>query len=329
MLLRRFVLILALAAPALPAAAQTPTTEVDVTAGHSTDRVDAASSQARVFGDAPAGWTYYLEAAFAQSWGRDSDAFGAAYPYEGGFHPIEAFADRMFDRGPWMAGIRAGRFRTPFGISTRSDHAYNGFLRAPMIRHGQFWALSNTSLEAGATITAGVPRLFMEATVGAPQDIDDYARGSGVDRIFRVQGSAGPFVVGVSHSDTQPSEWFSFARGRARFSGVDVRWMAAGVLLRGEWISGRPFDQGHTSGGYADAIVHRPFMGPVTAVVRVDRVAYDAGPFSSYPHRYTAGARVRLASMLVAQANVIHQPVDPRLPSISALDVALTLTARK
>jgi hypothetical protein len=328
MFLRRLALALALVAAGVPAAAQTPTAEVDVTVGHSTDRVDAAASQVRLFGDGPAGWAYFLEAAYAQAWGRETDAFGAAYPYDG-LHAIEAFGEKTIERGRWMTGVRAGRFRTPFGISSRSDYAYNGFLRAPLIRYGRFWALSNNSLEAGATVTAGIPRLFAEVTVGAPQDTDDYARGSGVDRIVRVQGAAGPFVVGVSHSDTQPSEWFTFAVGRARFTGVDVRWMAGGVQLRGEWIDGKPFDQGQTRGGYLDAIVHRPFMGAVTAVARVERLDYNAGRFSSFPRRYTTGARVRVTPFLVLQGNLIHQPDDARLPGLSAVDVALTITTRK
>ena len=30
------------------------------------------------------------------------------------------------------------------------------------------------------------------------------------------------------------------------FSGVDGRWMRGGVMLRGEWLTGRPFDEGRT-----------------------------------------------------------------------------------
>ena len=70
-------------------------------------------------------------------------------------------------------------------------------------------------------------------------------------------------------------------------------------------------------------------MGPVTAVMRAERLDYTAGRFSSYPRRYTAGARVRLSSNLTGQLNVVHQPTDVRLHAISAIDVALTVSARR
>ena len=70
-------------------------------------------------------------------------------------------------------------------------------------------------------------------------------------------------------------------------------------------------------------------MGPLTAVARAEKLDYLAGRFSSYPRRYTAGARVRLASMLVAHVNVIREPeYDLRSPRTST-DVALTFTARR
>ena len=69
--------------------------------------------------------------------------------------------------------------------------------------------------------------------------------------------------------------------------------MMGGVQVRGEWIDGRSFAGTRTYGGYADLIVHRPFMGPVTAVARAEKLDYLAGQRSSFPRRYTAGARVR------------------------------------
>ena len=42
---------------------------------------------------------------------------------------------RSIGDGRVFGSVRAGRFRTPFGIYAASDHAYNGFLRAPLIRY--------------------------------------------------------------------------------------------------------------------------------------------------------------------------------------------------
>jgi hypothetical protein len=33
-----------------------------------------------------------------------------------------------------LHAFKAGRYRTPFGISSGSDHAYMGFQRAPLVR---------------------------------------------------------------------------------------------------------------------------------------------------------------------------------------------------
>ena len=71
---------------------------------------------------------------------------------------------------------------------------------------------------------------------------------------------------------TQPYQPETFAKGRTVFTGVDARWMAGGVQLRGEWLFGRPWDGTTTRGGYFDVSVHRPVMGPVTAVFRTERL---------------------------------------------------------
>jgi hypothetical protein len=105
--------------------------------------------------------------------------------------------------------------------------------------------------------------------------------------------------------------------------------MKAGVQLRGEWLTGRPFDRVSTRGGYVDAIVHRPSMGPVTAVARIERLDYFAGPFSSFPRRYAAGVKIRGPRYLVAQVNFVRQPND-RMghEGHTSLDVGLTFTVR-
>jgi hypothetical protein len=97
--------------------------------------------------------------------------------------------------------------------------------------------------------------------------------------------------------------------------------------VRGEWIDGQPFDGTRTAGGYLDLRVHRPGLGPVTAVLRAERLGYDAmPPFALYVHRYTAGGRVRLVDHLSAQANIIWQNVPGQ--DRSAVDIALTYVLR-
>lgn len=333
MAVRAFVLAVLLVLALLPraAGAQTIITELDVTAGHATEGegVQAAGTQLRIFGEAVAGWRFNVEGTWAEVWGPQSDAFGAAYPYNKRVRPMEVYAENTFHLGRYLAGVRLGRYRTPFGLYSRSDHAYNGFLRAPLIRYGSYWALSNNFLEGGVSVMGGLPKLYVEASLGVPQDEDVHSRRPGLDGVMRAQGSVGPLIVGVSHIRTQPSKARVFARGNTEFTGVDARWMHGGVQLRGEYIDGRSFDGTRTFGGYIDAIIHRPGMGPVTAVARAERLDYPAGRFSRYPRRYTAGARIVLASTLVGQVNVIKQPGDTGRAGKTSLDLGLTFTARR
>jgi hypothetical protein len=302
--------------------------EADVSAGHSTEGATAGGAQIRLFGANRHDWRVFLEAAVGATTDINSDAFGAAYPYDRTLRAMETYVEKMFTPGGSLVGIKAGRYRTPFGIYGRSDHAYNGFLRAPLIRYGQNWAISNEFLEAGADVLIGRPALYVETSVGAPQDASATPRQAGLDAVVRAQGYYRSLIVGASYLHTQPSDTRPFVHGDMVFRGIDGRWMRDGVLVRGEWLSGRPFDGVATRGGYVDASIHRLGMGPVTAVVRAERLDYDAGEFSEYIRRYTAGARIRLSSAFAASFNVIGQPGGLSNGHRVALDVGVTCSVR-
>jgi hypothetical protein len=203
--MRRLVttLLLILGTGAAPAYAAPPAVELDLTAGYSTQDVLAAAGQLRLFGELGAGTRYFLEGAWAASAGRQTDAFGAAYPYDDGFYLMETYLEKSFRKGPYLGGVRLGRYRTPFGIYGRSEYAYNGFLRAPLIRYGDSYSLSNNWLEGGGSFFVGTPRLQLEASFGTPQDPLDRRR-KGLDTVVRLQGYEGPFIVGASYIQTQP-----------------------------------------------------------------------------------------------------------------------------
>lgn len=311
------------------APAQSIAAEAAQTAGYSSDGIAVAATQVRVFGEVVPSVRFHLEGAWAARSRDLGDAFGGAYPYDNHVQLMDVYGERVFRPGAGLVAVRVGRFRTPFGISAASDHAYSGFLRAPLIRYDDYFALSNTFFEHGANVAVGVPRLYVETTVGAPSDAGEAHRRPGTDRAVRVQGAAGPWIIGVSHIRTQPYQPARFAHGDAEFAGIDLRWMRGGIQVRGEWITGQPFRGTHTAGGYADLLVHRPGLGPVTVVVRAERLAYDAvPPFALYAERYTAGARIRLRERVAAQVNVLAQHGVPREPR-AALDVALTYVFRR
>ena len=315
---------------ATSAAAQSLTAEMDVSAGASTEDVRAGSAQARVFGATATDWRFFAEGTWAGVSGNESDAFGAAYPYDGRIRPMEVFGEKMFRPAGRLLGLRAGRYRTPFGISSRGDYGYGGFVRAPLIRYGQRFALSNTWLEHGIDVIAGSPRLFVESSVGVPKDEGELRRRTGVDASARIQGYYKSFIVGASRLHTGRDRGLgSFARGRAVFNGVDARWTTSGVQVRGEWISGRPFDGVTTTGGYLDLLVHRRALGIITPIGRIERLDYEAGPFSLHLHRATAGARIRLPQCLTGQVNVIRQPAGLAGGRSTVLDAGVSCTVRR
>jgi hypothetical protein len=228
-----------------------------------------------------------------------------------------------------ILGVRLGRYRIPFGIYSGSDQGYMGFLRAPLVRNSYYWALSNNYLETGASLIGGTTWLSGETSVGTASDQDQYARRGGLNTVARIQAAHGSWIAGVSYIHTRPATSRLFAKGYTELGGADLRWMKSGVQLRGEWMAGRPFNGTAVRGGYADILVHRPIMGPITAVARIERVDYLAHAFSEYPRRYTAGVKVRLAQNLTAEINEVHQPYDVVSdPGHTSLDFGLTYTFR-
>jgi hypothetical protein len=308
--------------------AQGVTAEATFTGGASTDTVAVGASQVRTFGELR-GWRFYGDASFATRNKSESDAFGAAYPYEPRASLLELKLERTEIKGQRLLGLRIGRYRTPFGIYSGSDQGYVGFSRAPLMRNSYYWALSNNYLETGGSVIAGTTWLSAEASAGIASDQDEFARPGGLNSVIRVQAAGGPLIIGASYIRTRPSKERWFATGTTEFTGADLRWMKDGVQLRGEWITGRPFSGAKTHGAYVDGLIHRPRMGPVTAVARIEYLDYLAGPFSEFPRRYTLGARVRLTQALTAQVNYIRQPHQEEHDSHRAsLDIGLSYTIR-
>jgi hypothetical protein len=327
--------------------AQTPTVELDLTSGYSGEEIRAAAAQVRAFGevDVRSKIQYFGELAWGQRWantppvagseliGADpigSDVFGAAYPYRKNVQVVEAYAERTFRPGTAMLSVRAGQYRTPFGIYDRSSYGYSGFIRPPLIRYDGYYGLSNNYMERGAMITAGVPRLFVEASLGKPHDLGSSQRRDGTDGSVRVQAYHGPFVVGVSHARSEPYLPSYFAFGRQTFTGADARWAhPSGVQLRGEFFHGHSFTGVTTDGWYVDGLVHRVGMGPFTAVTRVESIVYTAAaPFARSEHRVTLGTRVRLPRYVTAQLNYMHQHGDLTRIYDNSVDVTVTYSLR-
>ena len=216
------------------ASGQSLTLDVTQAAGYSTEEVGALGTQARALAETASGLRFSIEAAWAARSDTSSDVFGAAYPYANRLQVIEAFAERTFLPDGRLFSVRAGRFRTPFGISSGSDHDW-GFMR-PLIRYDRYYALSNNFLGTEWT-SWPASRLSVELSAGVPADVGNAVRRSAMDLVVRGQGAYSDAVVGASYIRTNPYQPASYAAGRMEFGGVDVRWMHAGIQVRGEWLA--------------------------------------------------------------------------------------------
>ena len=188
-LVRRWACAVGLSVLASASIAEAQVTgEADVTVGHSTQGVSAAGTQIRLFGPVSSEWRLWLEATWAGNYGeRESDAFGSAYPYDRRLRPMEVYAERPLSSLGRLATLRVGRYRLPFGISGRSEHAYGGFTRAPLIRYGENWALSNNFMSTGLDALIGRPSLSVEGSVGVSQDEGADPRPESLDLVVRGQ----------------------------------------------------------------------------------------------------------------------------------------------
>ena len=143
---------------------------------------------------------------------------------------MEMFVEKTAHAGRRLLGLRVGRYRTPFGIHGRSDHAYNGFLRAPLIRYSPYWGAVEQLLDTGVDVVAGTPRLYAEASVGVAQDQDRFARPGGLNGVVRLQSSIGPWIIGASHIRTRASDRVAVRAGPCRVYGrrrpLDEIWSA-------------------------------------------------------------------------------------------------------
>ncbi|MGE0814669.1 MAG: hypothetical protein AB7O28_14795 [Vicinamibacterales bacterium] len=321
------VALLALSGAA--AGAQTAAIEVAQSAGGSTESIAFAGTQVRALAEPVRSVRLAAEVSWGGRTRTESDVFGTAYPYGGRVDLVEAYAEWIGGRHGVRA-VRAGRYRTPFGLSSASDHAYVGFLRPPLVRYGEYFALSTGYLEHGVDVLTGVSRVSLELSASRPADVGGAIRRTGTTGAARVEATIGPAIVGVSRVDTTPHLPESFARGRARFTGLDLRAMLRGVQVRGEWLDGQPFDGTTTTGGYLDLIVHTRRMDRLTALGRIETLDYDtASRFALRTHRMSAAARVRLWQGLALSVGATTQGGQRTQRRPTALDVGLTWTLRK
>jgi hypothetical protein len=163
-----------------------------------------------------------------------------AYPYADGFQVIEAYGE-YFSR-PTVGPLRHRAVATarPFWhLRRQRTTPTSASLRPPLIRYGGLLRAVERIPGARRRRVVGAPRLSVELESARQVDVGAAIRRSGVDTVVRAEGIAGSLIVGVSFIDTTPYMPAQWAKGRARFGGVDARWMGGGVQVRGEWLGGQ------------------------------------------------------------------------------------------
>lgn len=316
-------------APVSTFAQQSAALEVVQSVGASSESVVSAALQVRGLADAGRGLRAVVEGSWADRSRDAGDVFGAAYPYGGRVDLIEAYAE-WGRSGHGLRAVRAGRYRTPFGLAAASDHAYIGFLRPPLVRYGSYFALSSGYLEHGVDVLAGVSRVSLEVSASRPADVGTAIRRGGTTKAARAEVALGPAVVGVSALNTTPYLPARFAHGRAKFTGVDLRVMTGGVQVRGEWLEGQPYAGRTTTGGYLDLIVHTRRMDRVTALGRIEKLDYPApSAFALFTKRATVALRVRTWQGAAVSVGLSHQGGQQTQRRRTALDLGMTWVLRQ
>lgn len=174
--------------------------------------------------------------------------------------------------------FRLGRFRSAFGFSDWSELYYTPFIGVPMIRSYGTSVVSGVSLDRrdrGVSAEGGGPNIQYEVALVDSKDDNFQVKPATIDSgIARLQLSQSSLMIGLNGfakaaSNEGPAE---------QISGIDLRWTASHLQIRGELIKGLG-TKGET-GYYADIIYRPPGFERTQLGARVQ--AIDAQAPNSY-----------------------------------------------
>jgi|GEM_PF-1842268 len=185
-----------------------------------------------------------------------TSSFGNAYD--------EAFV--AYDQGP--NSVQVGRFRTAFGFGDWSDAFYNGFNHLPLMRTNPL--ANRLALErddTGAEITIGSDKWQVQAAaVDTRPGTDQFAPTKVRASTLRIQHPEGNFILGF--------DYLQGVSDHEGVAGVDLRWSAPHLLVRGEAMRG--FTGGKLGTGfYGDVTYRLPGYERTQLVGRVENYSND------------------------------------------------------
>ncbi|HWA83911.1 MAG TPA: hypothetical protein VG820_10775 [Fimbriimonadaceae bacterium] len=197
-----------------------------------------------------------------------------------------------------LTEVRAGRFRSGFGISEWSDYYYNAIIALPIVRFNRLQPyLGLTRFDTGLDVRSIVgPVEYQVGMVDTDSGAWQWAPKNPDFGVARLQTHFGALIVGASalgrvagSKDEDDTEAY----------GVDFRWTADHLQMRGELVRLHSGD-GWSGGYYVDAFLRPPGLYRTQVGVRAQAVDSLAGAVSQ---TYTVGVRQIVTPNLSATLN--------------------------
>lgn len=216
-----------------------------------------------------------------------SSVFLAAEHEEGDVEVDEAFVDA--DLG--TLNVRAGKFRKSFGIYSRAETEYMGFLDLPLVKDNAVNGLLLSGSETGMRLERRNPRLDIQLSIlSSDEDAPIFAGRNNL--LARAQTYSGDLILGASRYQGGTAD-----TGRFGVWGLDWRHSRPYIIVRGELVTGSAGPQ-RMHGGYADAFYHFPSIPKLTALARMESLTGDVST-----HALTLGGKYRMSRQMTVFVN--------------------------
>ncbi len=237
------------------------------------------------------------------SWrGYGYTPYGAAYTYQDGDYknPVLGLDETFlaYDFGGLVA--RAGRLRSAFGFSNWSEQHYTPIIAPPLIRsYGSQIAegLSLDRVDRGLDFSFGTPALqFKGGVVDTDYQPWELAPSNLDTAVGRLQASYGPFMLGLSGL----KKFAGQNAAEQSMVGMDLRWTAPRIQVRGELVSGAT-EEGGARGYYLD-LYYRP-VGLARTQVGARFQGLTSIASGSHGQQMTLGIRQFVGSLFTLDVN--------------------------
>ncbi|MDO8586503.1 MAG: porin [Armatimonadota bacterium] len=164
--------------------------------------------------------------------------------------------------------VRAGKFRTPFGIHQPAEIDYFGFINRPIAKDAPAAGMSLSRASNGVRFSTGKPEMEIQLSILDGTEEMNSAVGRNV--LFRAQRYAGHLITGFNayqghNADAQ----------RFNVWGVDWRYSKPHLIVRGEALKGS-LGPDRLQGGYVDVFYHFATIPALTLFARMEALSENS-----------------------------------------------------